>query len=94
MPIYTITLLARELTQHTRCIGYKESLDDACNSVEINEGEMHEALYSHVVIEEHEPRLWSGGKQVAWYEWDKSSYSWKRIPNPDFATNVSGYGMG
>lgn len=97
-PIYAITVLSNGymgvgiLTQRT--IGYGNSLKESKSYVEKNRSDIHECLYSHVVIEEIRSGIHPEVTKEYWYEWDRKKKKYKPCDKPKKLIGIVNFGIG
>lgn len=91
--IYVVTAIEPD-TYSSRAFGYFFSLGEAMESVTNNEGDLHECLYTHAVIEAFPAGLWRMPISEFWYRWDFNIQSWAACDKPIFANGVVNWGIG
>lgn len=92
-PIYVITIIVNEdVNSNTRCVGFYHDLTSAIESVQNNDGDMHENYYKYAVIEEKFPGINCTNTFHNWFVWFDSWY----IPCdvPDTYKNMINFGIG
>jgi len=78
----------------SRCVGYEYSKQMAIDMVVGNNGDIHEDLYSHCVIEEVGVGLYPQIKSFLWFEWDKDTEAYRHCCVPDGQEFIRNYGIG
>ena len=79
----------------SRTFGFYEHYNDARNAVKENRGNMHECLYSYLVIEYIEEGIHQEALQELWYKYNIVLMRWEELKNkpPEFKW-VSNFAMG
>ena len=72
--MYFITAMT-EVPGDARCFGYYETEKDARRAVEKNLCDMHEYLYSYLVIEEVDSGIHQYAIEIQWYIWQDGKWT-------------------
>ena len=76
-----------------RTFGYFDNLDRAFQSVEQDEGSLHECLYNYLVIEGIREGIHTQVEEEYWFEWQDNH--WQRISSkPGFLNGVVNFSLG
>lgn len=99
--IYTITAYppARDsdgLIPNGRVFGYLPTLDAAMEAVITDAADMHECLYTHIVIEEVPPGIHALAAAVQWFTWcDEGDGGWWQLcAAPEWSRGIINHSMG
>lgn len=63
----------------TRCFGYFKDKEKAIEAVKRNTFDMHETMYTYIVIEEVEEGIHPYAEIVQWFKYDRESNTYKPI---------------
>jgi len=79
-----------------RCWGFFESEADALESVKGNLGDMHETIYTHVVIEKITEGILSHPENQTWFKWEGDAWkgTWTPCSKPQWAEGICGWAIG
>lgn len=90
--IHTLTALTKD-GQDSRTFGHYRSLKRAMQAVRDNRGEMHECLYTYLVVESVPEGVLAQAKALHWFRWDGRKRGWTEIAETPFP-GVVNFGMG
>lgn len=105
MNIYTITAVeigpnpfsptGGGLVNNPRIFGYLSSKELAYEAVEENQCEMHEAKFTHIIVEEVPHGILAQSSVKRWYEWNYADKKWQQCKWPtDVPENTTNFSMG
>ncbi len=100
--IYTITaypacsfaLAQRQGIPDGRTFGYLTSLDAAMEAVITDAADMHECLYTHLVIEEVPEGIHALATAVQWFDWEDGKGWIMQAETPAWARGLINHSMG
>ena len=92
-PIYTITAIATGgKAPKTRCFGFYHQKSDAFEAVKENRYNLHEYLYSFLVIEEFYEGIHSFPEKEIWFKWNMKK--WTSCDKPKWSNHVVCWALG
>src|SRR5688572_2194812 len=97
--IFTITSIVHvdgEKGTSQRCFGWYPKLAEAQAAVKANLGDLEEALYNWLVIEQYEPGIHAMALSEHWYEWieGEDGGSWERASKPSWSIGTVNWAIG
>jgi len=96
--MYFITALYKKPTADSpynyRCFGYYTTKFNATAAVMENRGDLHESLYTHMVIEKLPTGIHPSPESETWYEWDRETEVWETIDKPEWSAHRINWALG
>jgi hypothetical protein len=89
--MYFITATTERGKEH-RCFGYYVDLYDAKDAVLGNMMDIHECLYTYVVIENIEEGIHGECSYQKWFEWKENK--WSECETPNWAKGIINWAIG
>ena len=90
--IHAITALT--LTGDRRVFGFYFDPTEARMAVNENRCNMHEGLYSHLVVEEFPSGIHALAIQESWFCWNKERARWEVTQKPEKLYGIISFAMG
>ena len=78
----------------TRTFGFKETLEEAEEALNLNVCDMHEYLYVYAVVEKLSPYIHPEVEEEYWFAWDEEKQGFFRIEKPEVAYHVCNHALG
>lgn len=77
-----------------RTFGFRETLEDAEEALNLNMCDMREYLYDYAVVEEMRPYIHPEVEQEVWFKWDDGKKGFFRIEKPKETYGVCNFALG
>lgn len=90
--MYFITLLNLD-DREAVCFGYYETLAEALDVVTNNRTDLHEAYYTHAVIEKILPGLYRAAVEFYCFEYDLDTETFKPVEPPELLKRYRGWSI-
>ena len=78
----------------TRTVGYYEDLETCRRALHENWCDIHEFLYEYAVVECIAPGIYSGAKEIEWFQWDNERGGFLEIPKLQCTYGWFNYALG
>ena len=96
MRIYTVTTL-EELNGEiidTRCIGFWPSMEEACDAIKRNAGDMYENSYNWAIVECFGPGTYPHSSFEIWFNWSCKDRKYLLSAKPKIFERLVNFGIG
>jgi hypothetical protein len=94
--MYFITGLREEGNQFIarRCFGFYPRKHQAVQAISDDSGDLHEEIFTHLVIEKCTSGVYPSAHDIGWYRFDDSSTKWSSCNRPESAKNYFKFSLG
>lgn len=90
--MYFITSTTPSIKIDHRCFGFYDSFNKAWEAVKENRMNMHECLYTNLVIEEINEGIHPQVVNEWWYKWENNG--WAKCEKPERFTGIVNFALG